>query len=101
VDSTAFVDDILNALGVPPHDTCQGLEGACPVCTAALDRATFKMQFLDKMMPRKDCCLEFSDKTQTSTAGISRQITSASYVLRKSHCTSDFANLKARKGGDH
>jgi hypothetical protein len=40
-------------------------------------------------------------KAQTSTAGISRQITSALYVLRKSNCTSDFANFKARKGGDH
>ena len=28
VDSTAFVDDIMNALGVPLHDACQGLEGA-------------------------------------------------------------------------
>ena len=40
-------------------------------------------------------------KAQTSTVGISRQITSASYVLCKSNCTSDFANFKARKGGDH
>ncbi len=60
VDSTAFVEDILNALGVPLHDACQGLEGACPVCTAALDRATLKMHFLDKVM--KDCGLEYSVK---------------------------------------
>jgi hypothetical protein len=60
VDSTAFVDDIFNALGVPPHGACQGLEGACSVCMAALDRATPKMQFLDKLM--KDCGLEYSVK---------------------------------------
>jgi hypothetical protein len=50
----------MNALGVALHDACQGLEGACPVCTAAFDRATLKMQFLDKLM--KDCGLEYSVK---------------------------------------
>jgi hypothetical protein len=60
VDSTAFVDDIMNALGVDLHDTCLGLDGACPVCMAALERATRKMQFLDRLM--KDCGLEYSVK---------------------------------------
>ena len=101
VDMGKLVDDLLKSMAMPVHPACRGLVGRCQVCLKAQDAAQVKMQFLDKMMPRKDCCLEFSDKTQTSTAGISRQITSASYVLCKSHCTSDFANSKARKGGDH
>jgi hypothetical protein len=50
----------MNALSVDLHDACEELEGACPVCLAALERAVAKMRFVDKMV--KDCCLEYSVK---------------------------------------
>ncbi len=53
VDSTAFVDDLLNALKVIFHASCNGLDGRCPICLKALGAARLKMAFLDKMM--KDC----------------------------------------------
>ena len=60
VDTAAFVDDLLNALAVLLHEQCGGLEGNCPICTAAFERARTKMAFLDRMM--KDCGLEYSLK---------------------------------------
>ena len=60
VDATAFVDDLLNALGVVAHELCAGLEGGCSICQKALELAMRKMESLDKMM--KECALEYSDK---------------------------------------
>jgi uncharacterized protein (DUF779 family) len=64
VDSTAFVDDLLNSLKVIFHASCNGLDGRCPVCLEALGAARHKMAFLDKMM--KDCGLEYSVKGDMS-----------------------------------
>jgi hypothetical protein len=60
VNSDSFVDDILNSIAVDLHDACRGLDGRCPTCLSALERALRKMEFLDKMM--KDCGLEYSVK---------------------------------------
>ena len=60
IDAQAFVDDLLKSLAVVLHDQCQGIEGGCPVCVAALEQARAKMEFLDKMM--KQCGLEYSTK---------------------------------------
>jgi hypothetical protein len=60
VDADAFVDDLINSIAIQPHGACDGLTGGCPICLTALERATLKMKFLDKMM--KDCGLEYSDK---------------------------------------
>jgi hypothetical protein len=38
----------------------RGLDGSCPICLEALERALEKMAFLDKMM--KDCALKYSGK---------------------------------------
>ena len=64
VDAQAFVDDLLKALKVIAHALCSGLEGGCPICTAAFEVALQKMKFLDKMM--KDCGLEYSEKGDMS-----------------------------------
>ena len=60
VDSTAFVDDLLNSLKVIFHASCNGLDGRCPVCL----EARHKMALLDKMM--KDFGLEYSVKGDMS-----------------------------------
>ena len=60
VDAQQFVVDLTKALGVRPHAACRGLEGNCPVCLEALERAREKMAFLDRVM--EDCALEYSDK---------------------------------------
>ena len=57
IDAQAFVDDLLKSLAVALHDQCQGIEGGCPVCVAALEQARAKMEFQDKMM--KQCGLEY------------------------------------------
>ena len=61
-----LVDDLLKSMAMPVHPACRGLVGRCQVCLKAQDAAQVKMQILDKMMPRKDCCLEFSDKGDMS-----------------------------------
>ena len=60
VDAQQFVDDLMKALRVRAHAACGGLDGSCPICLEALERALEKMAFLDKMM--KDCALVYSDK---------------------------------------
>jgi hypothetical protein len=50
VDSGAFVDDFLNSIRVKAHESCQGLEGGCPTCSAALPAAQASMDSLDQMM---------------------------------------------------
>ncbi len=60
MDAQQFVDDLMKALRVRAHKTFGGLDGSCPICLKALERALEKMAFLDKMM--KDCALEYSDK---------------------------------------
>ena len=59
VDAKQFVDDLMKALRVRAHAACGGLDGNCPICLEALERALEKMAFLDKMM--KDCALDYSD----------------------------------------
>jgi hypothetical protein len=56
VDADAFVDDLINSIAIQLHGACDGLAGGCPICLTALERATLKMKFLDKVM--KDCGLE-------------------------------------------
>ena len=60
VDAQQFVDDLMKSMRVESHASCGGLEGGCGACLSASERASVKMQFLDRMM--KDCALDYSDK---------------------------------------
>ncbi len=46
VNTDSFVDDILNSIAVDLHEACEGLDGRCATCVAALVRALRKMEFI-------------------------------------------------------